>query len=193
LEEFEGSERRQFSLRDIMVAAGLEYDDFSDRTAATNFLSRMREVMLDFSDWFWGQPQYQQFINDGLTDRAVFKLVVKAMASFGIFTLAYDREQRTYTLMTLPQYARILKLRSLSMRTEFVRRAEEVAIMGKKFPALRETFEPASLPTDGHFMALPGERPNRCGKCGMTFVSEETLDQHDQRRHRPDVEETDPL
>jgi len=79
------------------------------------------------------------------------------------------------------------------MRTEFVRRAEEVAIMEKKFPALGEMFVPASLPTDGHFMALPGERPHQCGKCGMTFVSEETLEQHDQRRHKPDVEETEPV
>ena len=71
-------------------------------------------------------------------------------------------------------------------------RPHELSVRGPASPVLREIFVPASLPTDGHFISLPGRREYECGKCGMTFVSEETLVQHDQRRHKPDVEEREP-
>src|SRR5438552_18418270 len=74
LEEFVEADIREFTLQEVMERAGLDYDDFSDRTATSHFLRRMREVLLDFADWFWGQPQYKKYIDDGLSDKAVFKL-----------------------------------------------------------------------------------------------------------------------
>ncbi len=172
-----------FTLREAMEDAGLDYDNTSDFFAAHYFLSAMRKVVLDFSEWFWVQPEYQKYIEDGLSDKGVFRKVVEAMESHNIFPISYDHNQKKYLPLTLEAWARITKQRAVSIRTEFLRRAEEVTLMSTKFPVLRELYQVPELPTDGKFLALPGARRFRCGRCSMAFVDEASLEVHAKRRH----------
>jgi hypothetical protein len=166
-----------------MEDSSLDYDNTSDFIAAHTFVAAMRKVTVDFSEWFWHEPEYAKYVDDGFTSKTVFKKVVEAMASHEIYPLSYDREAKKYKLLTLGAWARITKQRAIALRTEFVRRAEELTSMSKKFPALRELYPVPALPTDGRFLALPGVRRFRCVTCKMTFVDKSWLEAHERRRH----------
>ncbi len=175
--------RDGFTLREVMEDAGLDYDSTSDYFAAHTFVAAMRRVTVDFSEWFWREPAYRKYVEDGFTDKTVFKKVVEAMASYDIYPISYDRELKKYRPLTLETWVRITKQRAVAIRTEFVRRAEEMTAMSKKFPVLRTLYSVPTLPTDGRFLALPGRRPFRCGKCSMSFVDKTSLEAHGKRRH----------
>lgn len=175
--------RDGFTLREVMEDAGLDYDNTSDYFAAHTFVAAMRKVTVDFSEWFWLQPEYSKIVNDGFTDKTVFRKVVEAMASYDIFPISYDREVKRYRPLALETWARITKQRAVAIRTEFVRRAEEMTAMSRKFPVLRTLYPVPKLPTDGRFLALPAARHFRCDRCGMTFVDKPSLEVHEKRRH----------
>lgn len=183
LRDYLRRERGGFTLREVMEDAGLDYDHTSDYFAAHTFVAAMRKVTVDFSDWFWGEPAYKAYRENGFTDKTVFKKVVAAMFSYDIYPISYDREAKKYRSLTLEAWVRIMKQRAVAIRTEFVRRAEEMTSMSKKFPVLRELYQVPALPTDGRFLALPGVRRFRCGKCSMAFVDQSSLEAHLQRRH----------
>lgn len=183
LRKFVRREQETFTLEDVMEEAGLKFDSYSDRTAAASFLKRMREVIVEASEWFWTQPEYQKYVDDGFTDKTVFRKMVEALASYDIYPIQYDREAKKYALITLEGWVRIVHMRAIAIRNEFVRRAEDLALMSSKFEALKEMVTPPALPTDGKFIELPGPRSYRCGKCHMAFVDQESLEDHKQRRH----------
>jgi len=175
--------RDGFTLREVMEDAGLDYDNTSDYFAAHTFVAAMRKVTVDFSEWFWREPEYRRYVDDGFTDKTVFKKVVEAMASYDIYPISYDREEKKYRPLTLETWARITKQRAIAIRTEFVRRATEMTSMSRKFPLLRELYPVPTLPTDGRFLALPGARRFRCERCHMTFVDKSWLEAHEKRWH----------
>jgi hypothetical protein len=166
-----------------MASAELDYDDKSDYSASLAFLSRMRRVLVDASEWFWELPEYKKYVDDGFTDKTVFKKLVEALRSHDIYPIYFDEGKKNYGFLTLEGLARLIKKRALAMRNEFLARAEELAILSKKFPALREMYAPPALSTDGRFIELPASTPHRCGKCNMAFVTKQDLSDHNERRH----------
>jgi len=187
LRRFKEAGKDTFTLREAMADAGLDYDSKSDYIAAMQFLSRMREAVSDFSTWFWTQPRYKEYIDDGLTDKAVFRKLVTAMTSYEIFPVFFDADIDGYHLLTLEGWARLTHKRALAMRNEIVRRVEELNIMQQKFPMLKEVYPPPSLPTDGQFIQLPEKLGFHCLECGMEFEDANSYDAHMKRRH-PEVE-----
>ncbi|MBN1677880.1 MAG: hypothetical protein JW880_05010 [Candidatus Thermoplasmatota archaeon] len=169
-----------------MAEAGLDYDSKSDYIAALQFMSRMRATVTDFSTWFWMQPQYKKCVDDGLTDKRVFKKLVTVMTSYEIFPVYFDANSDSYRLLTLEGWAYLARRRALAMRNEIVRRVEELNIMQREFPMLRELYPAPALPTDGQFIQLPETTGVICQECGVAFTDENSLSVHMKRRH-PEV------
>ncbi len=172
-----------FSLEGVMEAAGLDFNDRRDYTAAHTYVSNMRRVLVDFVEWFWQAPQYQEYVHDGLGEGAIFNLAVDAMVQHEIYPLYYNRMDRVYHFLTLPAFARILRFQSLGYRTGILRRVEELALMTPKFPMLGEIFTPSALPTDGRFLLPAPETRFPCPNCPTTWRDSESLEAHRQRRH----------
>jgi len=170
-------------MREVMEDAGLDYDNTSDYFAAHTFVAAMRKITVDFSEWFWREPEYQKYFDDGFTDKTVFKKMVEAMTSYDIYPISYERGEGKYRPLSLENWARITKQRAVAIRTEFVRRATEITWMSKRFPVLRDLYPVPTLPTDGRFIALPGGRRFRCEQCHMTFVDKSWLEAHEKRWH----------
>lgn len=187
LRRFRQTERNAFTLREAMAEAGLDYDSKSDYFAAMQFLSRMRQTVADFSEWFWTQPRYKRYVDDGFTDKTVFNKLVTAMTSYEIFPVFFDANIDSYRLLTLEGWASLTRKRAWAVRTEIVRHVEELNIMQEKFHMLKEMYPPPTLPTDGQFIQLPEKLPHQCEKCGMAFEDEDSFDIHMKRRH-PEVE-----
>ncbi len=183
LREYARRGRNGFTLREVMEDANLDYDSTSDFFAAHAFVAAMRRVTVDFSEWFWMQPEYRKIVDDGFTDKTVFRKVVEAMAQYDIYPIFYDREVKKYVPLTLEAWARITKQRALAIRTEFIRRAEEVTTMSGKYPVLGDLYNIPHLPTDGPFLGLPGRRPFRCRRCPMAFADETSREVHERRWH----------
>ena len=175
--------REAFTLREIMDEAGLDFDNRSDYIAAHTFIASMREITADFSDWFWHEPAYRRYTEDGYTDKTVFKKVVDAMTGYDIFPIFFDERIKKYRLLTLDGWVRLTRRRAGAIRTEFIRRAEELAGMAEKFLAIGEMYPAPALPTNGRFIALPGARPFQCGSCSMAFIDKASLEGHTRRRH----------
>ena len=172
-----------FTLEEIMDECGLDYEKWRDRTASHGVIDRMRAVTVEFSEWFARHPRYGRFVNDGLSGNAVFRKLVKAMASYEIFPLYYERDSKNYKPLTLKAWARLTYLRGIAIRNEFVERTEDIVLMERKFPELRDLYPPPSLPTDDHFIALPGPRRFPCELCGLAFTDDASVHDHKRRRH----------
>ncbi len=175
--------RETFTLREAMTDAGLDYDSKSDYLAALQFLARMRQAVSDFSAWFWTQPKYQKYVNDGFTDKGLFRKMVRAMISFEIFPVFYDAEIDSFRLLTLEGWARLTLKRAWAVRNEIVRHVEELNIMRQKFPMLREVCPAPALPTNGQFIQLPEKLAIHCFECGMDFEDPDSYHVHMKRRH----------
>jgi len=183
LRKFTRKGRTSFTLVEVLDEADLDFDSFSDRVMAQAFLKRMREVVVETADWFRDQPEYQKYRDNGFSDKTVFRKLVEALVSYDVYPIQYNREIKEYTFMTLEGWVRIVKMRAIAIRNEFVRHAEDMAFMTRRFKAIKEMVTPPQLPTDGRFIKLPGPRHYRCGKCGIAFIDQESLDAHIDRRH----------
>ncbi len=183
LRRYLDARRDTFTLREAMTDAGLDYGSKSDYNAALQFIARMRQAVSDFSTWFWTQPKYKKYVDDGLTDKAVFMKMVRAMISYEIFPVFYDAEVDSFRLLTLEGWARLTLKRAWAVRSEIVRHVEELNIMRQKFPMLREVCPAPALPTNGLFIQLPERLAIHCLECGMDFEDADSYHTHMKRRH----------
>lgn len=175
--------KTQFTLREVMDEANLNFEDYHDHITTSRFLSKMRKVVSDFADFFWTRPEYAEYVHDGLTDKALFGRLVAAMASYEIYPLWYDSERNdSYELLPIEGYMRIVRQRGVAIKNEIERRATELHLLQQKFPMIASYASP-QLETDGRFLAIPASERFQCPICEMKWASSVALQRHIGRRH----------
>lgn len=173
-----------FTLPEIMDAAGLKYRDIDDRGVVSAELSHMRKPVVPFMLWYKKfDPDGQEIMNNGFTDETRLRKVRLKMNSMEIFPVGFDRDIKAYRPLDLKTAARIVHLVSLGVRTTYIRRTEEFALLSQEFKKLDALYDPPRLHLGGGFLALPKAMKYRCRKCGVTSDDKGDMANHMERQH----------
>ena len=152
------------------------------------YLQRMREAMETFVEWFWSNPQYDQYVNDGLSDEQILWKIVEVMASYDVYPVWCDREgDERWKLMDLDAYARLREMRAFAIVREVGEKSGKMALMMRRFNyALPGKYHRYALPHPDGFMDPPSLGPGQgvqCPVCGEHFRDLDAWRRHSHDGH----------
>ena len=155
-----------------------------------HYLHRMREAMEAFVEWFWTNPEYEKWVNDGNSDEQILQQIVKVMVSYDVYPVWCDREgDERWKLMDLHAYARLREMRAFAIASEVGDKGTRMELMMKRFPReLPGKYHRPALPRDGSFIDLPRLGPGEgvlcpVEGCGLHFADSHSWKQHFSRQH----------
>ncbi len=152
------------------------------------YIQRMREAMETFVEWFWSNPQYDQYVHDGLSDEQILSKIVEVMASYDVYPVWCDREgDKRWRLMDLDAYARLREIRASAIISEVGEKSTKMALMMHRFEReLPGKYVRHILPHPDGFMDLPRLGPGQgvpCPACGQHFADVEAWKRHFRDSH----------
>jgi len=176
-----------FTFAEMMTGAGLNPKDASDCQCARSFLQGNRDVLLLFADFFWGRPEYQQYLSDGHSDDEVFHLMCNAMLQYSVYPVWSDRydPNKLWKLMDLDAYIWLRENRGRAIAHEVGTKAIELQSIRQKFPSIADRYEIPQLPRDGVFISLPPGERVQCPVrgCGERFLDLQQWMRHCMQKH----------
>ncbi len=141
------------------------------------YVQRMRDATVSFVRLFWQLPQYQKYVNDGLSDEQIFHKVVGFMVENDVYPVWSDRydQEHKWKLMDLDAYAFLRQVRANAIVNEVTDKGVEMEVMKRRFHrSLPGKYERPTMVRDGSFINPPLIGPGqgvRCPveTCGLHF------------------------
>ena len=155
------------------------------------YVQRMRDAAVTFVRLFWQLPQYQKYVNDGLSDEQIFDKVVRFMVKNDVYPVWSDREdpERKWKLMDLDAYAYLRQMRANAIVNEVADKGTEMEVMMRRFDRyLPGKYTRPTMVRDGSFINPPLIGPGqgvRCPveTCGLHFSDLQSWMRHCLREH----------
>lgn len=147
-----------------------------------NFVARSRKEYRAVAEYFFSEPKYQEFVEDGLSEEAVWTKVWETCLEFDWLPVWSDPKDG-YRLKPMKgvHYVRLKERRGQAIATEVSNTVEAMKYLFQKFPALPRTYQRPELEADGVFLRLPAGV--KCEHCGIVFSDQDELVQHHNDEH----------
>ena len=171
-----------FTLREFMESAGLDHENTKDYHAAIHFLMDQRKKTGTVLDAFFSSPDYQHYVNDGLTNDQLFDRMMEAAISWEVYPVmsaaaVNPGSEEGYRLMSLDDFIALKERRMNSIVNEIQGFVPTYLKLTQKFPELAARYSAPALPE------IDGTLRVTCEKCGATFSGQSYLIQHYLRKH----------
>lgn len=166
-----------FKVEEMLIGCGLDPDLRQHYAAAMRFLQIQRKKFALAMLTFFVSEEYQQYINDGLSEEELFQMLVEAAVSWNVFPVWSDKdEDRNYKLYDMASYVHLKERRAGAICSEIERTSAELDFAFKKFPSLPGRYGKPKLATDGTMIALPNRV--QCELCGKHYGGQSQLVNH---------------
>jgi len=181
-EKHKDNPRAYFTLDELLEDCDMNRENTKDYTCAMAFLKNQRAKTDKAADAFFGSPEYQEYLQQGLPDRQMFDQMMKAALSYEIYPVRSEAAfapgaTEGYRLMNLDDFAALKQRRTESMAKEFKKFVPTLLKLVQKYPELGTAYQPPALPK------LNGAVRLTCEECGATFTSQKHLVDHYSKKH----------
>lgn len=171
-----------FTLDEFMENSGLDLANTKDYHAAIRFLMEQRKKTSLVTDAFFSAPEYQHYVNDGLTNDQLFDKMMEAAVTWEVYPVmsaaaVNPGSEDGYRLLTLDDFIALKERRMNSIVNEVQDFVPMYLKLTQRFPELASRYSAPALPE------FDGTLRITCDKCGATFRSQNYLVQHYLKRH----------
>ncbi len=149
-----------------------------------NFFSKSRNEFKGIAEYFFSEPRYREFTENGLAEEEVWTRVWEVCLEFNFLPVWSDaKDNGLYKPMKGAAYVTMKERRGRAIGNEVKNTVNAMDFLFGKFPALPPTFHRQRLERDGVFLELPPPRTTTCEVCGLEFLRQSQFVQHYDDEH----------
>ncbi len=144
-----------------------------------NFFSRSRNEFKGIAEYFFSEPKYREFTEDGLAEEEVWMRVWEVCLEFNFLPVWSDaKDTGLYKPMKGAAFVSMKQRRGRAIVSEIKGTVSAMEFFFENFPALPAGFHRERLETDGIFLEIAPPRTIVCEVCGLEFLSQSEFAWH---------------
>ena len=144
-----------------------------------NFFSKSRNEFKGIAEYFFSDPKYREFTEDGLAEEEVWMRVWEVCMEFNYLPVWSDpKDNGLYKPMKGATFVSMKERRGRAIVREVKNTVNAMDFLFEKFPALPPAFHRQRLEADSHFLEILPPRTITCEVCGLEVPGQADFAQH---------------